>query len=258
MQYPKLINPYWSQRPLFRDLILCQPFLEGAGDGAEDLVRVNSKHTLESGATWSVNKAGPCMLFTGTDYVDTKKQAETYTGLNSITFAYWLSVTSTTGNNEKIMDQWISGDDAIALYRTADDVLVSDFKVDTTASFIWGDTNGAFNDTELHHVVVTSNSAGTELYLDGASIGTAGPVNAGSAFTGFSWNISIGTTGWKGKCSSATYWNRGLLPAEVYELYRLGPKLGLEDIPDEIILLGISSAVSNFNVAFALNSNQIL
>lgn len=255
---PKLgiINPYWKRNPVFRDIAICLPFLEGDGDVTKDLVGPNGLTDMAT-AVWGADTVGPCIVLNEDTNLSTKTVTDDYIWDN-ITFSYWATTTSSNTSSEYLMRIDAGGGNYIRFGKNNVQGFVAVSKADNgTQRYNYKSTPDCI-DGYSHHWVFMADKVGTYIYYDGQLYDFDGPMSSGNGDQN-GWTVGgDGSNGWRGRIDSVSIWKRALSANEIYELYRLGPTLRLNDRLRWPLFTAALPEVPTFNAAFACNSNQIL
>ena len=249
-----LINPGWRQNPLFKGLLTCMPLLEGGGLNTAELIKRDTPIDLEK-SIWVTDRYGPCVSQDTDTYIEFNRPSSDFDGI-SLTLAFWLSTRSTATGDQYIVYLEVDGNNYFKLRRLNNEM---DLAMQIGGAFrpLSAPFTGN-NDGDMHLWTFVSDSNGVYFYFDD-KLGDSDI--AGSAWAGDVQPFHIGSEfddGWLGNVGGFLGWNRGLIAEEVRQLYKLGPSMGLGD-SDLITYHGsISPAGTDFNPAYAINSNQVL
>lgn len=248
-----LVDPYWAQRSIFKEILICCPLLEGGGEGTLDIAN-NKFCAFSSGTQWAVNEDGHMSDMDQT-WIDLNLSSSVLDCTN-MTWAIWANSTSTDAITERLVRVYTDINNSIFMWRGySPDRINFNIKSAGVAQSVYKD-NSIWNDGKNHLWTGTVDKNGINIYFDGKLEDTGGVPGAGTHTA----TLQIGTnnTGYKGNFSSTAIWNRGLSEGEVRELYELGPKFGLCEPGIDIAFNGALPAGAQFNAAFAMNSNQVL
>jgi len=253
-----LMNSLLLQQPIFNGLVMLLPFVDRNVNDIVDLVRENGMATFpDAGAEWATNEYGPCIRMTS-------NFGDTYTGcpsskfyMDNFTFMFWGATTDTSSNKIYGLGFYSSASLSAFLGRRSNNPALV---IKTAADF--SNVNGSapgHNDGAMHCFCGVSSPQYIKIYVDGEEADTD---NATEHEQGDANLIRVGgvtDVAWPGTMSLAAVWNRALSPAEVYELYRMGPALTiLQDNFDINYCAAISAGAPAFKAAWAFNSNQVL
>ena len=251
-----LINPNWKINPLWADTTLIMPFLERGGDITRNLADGFPNGACQD-SPWYKDDYGLSLYFDGTHRCYTDRDSQDYDFTHS-SFMFWCSTESVGIGEEWMIERYVDSDNRIQLGRENNVARFEGKYGGSSTVLVYGP---AINDGKLHCVVgILDGDVGGDMWVDGVkgttdtSLPGAGTFNTGNLDIG-----GAGSDGWLGTISSAVYWNRVLTAEDVWELYQLGPSLGLGDY-DDINLFAVASqgGGSAFQPAWAANSNLIL
>ncbi len=253
-----LIPLSWMQlNPVFKGLTMCHMFLEGHGGVTEDLIRDNPTAAFVADTAWATNEYGSCVAMDGTDdLIDTNVQEADF---GNCTVVSWASMA--TDFSMYLIGNATFGNDRFLLSRASRSQIGFDCW-SNDGSNVFLEVFDLAGDDKIHMMGATSSPIETALYFDSKQVDSDVAVPSGTG-AGYDWVIGAKypTLGdkWNGNISTVLIWNRGLTEAEMAEVYKLGPGLGLGSKTDRFVgpFFGLPAG-STFNASFTTNSNQIL
>jgi hypothetical protein len=256
---PGLINPYWKADPLFSKMATAMLFLEGSEYTSADMLRINGALPL-NGNAWTVGPNGRAVTIAADTWVDTAPAGDTFDYIApGLTFMHWANTVSAEATAEYLTLNYMDGDNFIKFGRL-DNKIYCVLKIDEN----WAELDGAAlnnNDGLDHQWVFVSDAQGIATYFDGVLIASDVSIGKSGVFDSSTINIGgDGSEGFIGNITSSCSWKRGLSGAEIFELYKRGPKLGLASQMeiDPSFFGAIMGAGSAWNPAFASNNNFVL
>ena len=251
-----LVNPAWRSHPVWKDVVEVLPMLEGGGNTTEDLCRVEGRATFVGGPTWKHNDYGPCIELGDSVYLNPNRWASEMDA-GDITFMYWC--TTTAAGTLMWLTRRLGLSSKVILVGTDVDGYWEYYSKPGGGTNTSGTTITPV-DGVLYCVIATSNqNDGSHLYVDGVEIGNDVTILSDTGLQDIPYYVGHTTSlSWRGTISAMALWDRGISPAEVKELYRRGPSLGLEDSSELPILTASPAGASSFEAAWAFNSNQVL
>ena len=254
-----LRNPRLLQHPIFKDLLLMQPFLEFGCDSQRDLVCSNPVATKSGDVEWKRNEYGPCIYVPNDyDFYDTGITNDKL-GWYHNTFLLWCSTEDLVGSSIQVaLGVWEDSTHFCYLGRNGGAL---SYLVRTEAGYNYPSFDVPnHDDGHTFMLVGTASANATIVYYNGVAIDTwGGEVNSfGVGGDSIYIGDRQGGYGWDdGTISFAAVWNRPLSAAEIMTLYRWGPNLtSLYEIDPFYGAVGVGTP--SFVPAWATNSNQVL
>jgi hypothetical protein len=252
------------QHPVFKGLIMLQPFLQYGCDQQVDLLRHNPRATIYGSVGWRRDlNGGGIFIPNDYDYYDTHVSSLGVNWYNN-TAMVWCSSTEATPSGREIALSLV--ENSTHYFKLGCNAGVPTYYCRSQDGYNYTSDPEPFPELYDGHTFCLAGTASLDrirVYVDGVEVAWA-PGEVDSQGDGGGDPILIGDepSGYgfdQGTIYLAAVWNRPLSPAELKMLYKWGPGLVIPTEHLELPFYGaISAGVSSFEAAWAINSSQVL